>query len=103
VSQLGAVVLAIALKTSLKSDAYPREIPDLVLLATPDSAHHGSALRMWLQQALHLHPRSTFGSAVEAQAAFATLMPAPGIRRAGKEALQAVLGRAASFSSSHAS
>jgi hypothetical protein len=103
VSQLGAVVLAIALRAPLTPEAYPREIPDLVLLATPDSAHHGSALRMWLQQALHLHPRSTFASAVDAQAAFAALMPAPGIRRTGREALQAVLGRAASFFTVHTS
>ena len=103
VSQLGAVVLAIALRSSLTPEAYPREIPDLVLLATPDSAHHGSALRMWLRQALHLHPRSAFASGVDAQAAFAALMPAPGIRRTGREALQAVLARAASFSTVHTS
>jgi hypothetical protein len=58
---------------------------------------------MWLQQALHLHPRSTFASGVDAQAAFAALMPAPGIRRTGREALQAVLTRAASFFTVHTS
>ena len=103
VTQLAAVVLAIALRAPLKADAYPREVADLVVLATPESAHHGSALRMWLQQALHLHPRLTFSSALDAQHAFAALMPAPGIRRTGKQAMQGVLMRTASFSSLRAS
>jgi hypothetical protein len=103
VTELGAVVLAIALRAPLKADAYPREVADLVVLATPESAHHGSALRMWLQQALHLHPRLTFSSALDAQHAFAALMPAPGIRRTGKQAMQGVLMHAASFSTLRAS
>jgi hypothetical protein len=103
VTQLGAVVLAIALRRPLTRDEYPRVVTDLVLAATPDSAHHGSALRMWLQQALQLHPRSTFASAVDAQNAFAQFKPAPGIRRAGKQALQALLARTATLSSVQAS
>ena len=50
-----------------------------------------SALRMWLQQALQLHPRSMFASAVEADRAFAEITATPGLRRAGAKALSALL------------
>jgi hypothetical protein len=46
---------------------------------------------MWLQEALQLHPRSMFASAVDAERAFAALTAAPGLRRAGIKALNALL------------
>ncbi|HEY6360644.1 MAG TPA: hypothetical protein VIX63_06045 [Vicinamibacterales bacterium] len=92
VTQLGAVVLAIALRRRLRDDEYPRGAADLVLAATADrSAHGASALRMWLQQALQLHSRSMFPSAVEAQRAFLEIAPAPGPGRAGARAVSALL------------
>jgi hypothetical protein len=92
VTQLGAVILAIALRRPLRDDEYPRCAADLVLAATPDAAAPAaSALRMWLQQALQLHPRSMFASAVEAERAFADIASAPGLRRVGPKALAALL------------
>ena len=92
VTQLGAVVLAIALRRPLRDDEYPRCAADLVVAATGDlSATGASALRMWLQQALQLHPRSMFASAIEAERAFAELTSTPGLRRAGAKALTALL------------
>ncbi len=92
VTQLGAVVLAIALRRRLRDDEYPRCAADLVVAATADpNAHGASALRMWLQQALQLHPRSMFPSAVEAQRAFLEITAAPGVGRAGAKALGALL------------
>lgn len=83
VTQLGAVVLAIALRRPLRSDEYPRAVGDLVLAATPAACGpHASALRMWLQQALQLHPRSVFASAVDARQMFAEAVRPPTKRRA---------------------
>jgi hypothetical protein len=93
VTQLGACVLAIALRRPLRADEYPGAVADLVLDATQDAAAPGAtALRLWLQQALHLHPRGTFPSALEAERAFAEITGAmPGLRRAGLKALAALL------------
>ncbi len=92
VTQLGAVVLAIALRRPLRDHEYPRCTTDLVIAATSDAAAPGaSAFRMWLQQTLQLHPRSMFGSAVEADRAFAEITSAPGLRRAGAKDLSALL------------
>jgi hypothetical protein len=77
VCQLGAVALAIALRRPLGPDEYPRASAALVTAAT-ERLPCGSALRMWLQQALQLHPRATFASAVEAGQAFADLLAAAG-------------------------
>lgn len=92
VSQLGAVVLAVALRRPLRADEYPRGISDLVISATPDQRGlHASALRMWLQQALQLHPRAVFGTATGAHQVFAEMMAGAGFRRAGVQALQALV------------
>jgi hypothetical protein len=81
VTQLGAVVLAIALGRRLCDDEYPRSAADLVVAATPDLAAPGaSALRMWLQHTLQLHPRSHFASAVDAERAFSQIMAAAGAK-----------------------
>ena len=92
VTQLGGVVLAIALRRPLRDDEYPRSLTDLVVAATADTASPGmGALRMWLLQALQLHPRATFASAVEAERAFAGITSTPGLRRAGIKALSVFL------------
>jgi len=81
VTQLGAVALAIALGRRLRDDEYPRSAADLVIAATSDLAAPGaSALRMWLQQTLQLHPRSPFASAVDAERAFSQLTAAAGAK-----------------------
>lgn len=82
VTQMGAVVLAIALRRPLRENEYPRSTADLVIEATSDlTAPAMSALRMWLQQTLQLHPRSAYPSAVEAERGFAEITSAAGSRR----------------------
>lgn len=97
VTQLGATVLAIALRRPLGPDEYPRGIADTVMAATPDGSPHASALRMWLQQALQLHARSMFGSAWEAQKSLAEITASPGLKRSGRQALQTMLPRIDTF------
>jgi hypothetical protein len=75
VCQLGAVALAIVLRRPLTADEYPRASASLVAAAT-DRLACGSAMRMWLQQSLQLHPRATFASVVEAGQAFAEMLAA---------------------------
>lgn len=98
VTQLGACVLAIVLGRPLTADEYPRGIADLVIGAT-----HNTALRMWLQQAMQLHPRAMFGNAVQAQKTFVDITAAPGMKRAGRQALHALISRCRLFSSRRAS
>lgn len=89
VTQLAAVVLAIVLRRQLRREEYPGSALDLVLQATPaDGAPQTSALRMWLQQALQLHPRAVLASAVDAHQMFAQVMAAAGTNR--KTAMQVV-------------
>src|SRR5262249_44720005 len=57
----------------------------------PGAGHVTAALRMWLQEALQIHPRLAFRSAVEAQRAFADVSSTQPNRRAGATALQGLL------------
>ena len=92
VTQLGAVVLAITLRRPLRANEYPRGVGDLVITATPDDkGSHSSALRMWLQQALQLHPRAVFGSAVGARLMFKEIVASSGYKRAGVLALRGLI------------
>ncbi len=93
VTQLGACVLAIVLGRPLTADEYPRGIADLIVTATSDAAPHASAVRSWLLQAMQLHPRAMFGNAVEAQKTFVEITSAPGMKRAGRQAVQALVSR----------
>ncbi len=103
VTQLGACVLAIVLGRPLTTDEYPRGIAELVVPATSDAAPHASAVRMWLLQAMQLHPRALFSSAVEAQKTFVEIAAAPGMKRAGRQAVQALVARCSVVSSRRAS
>jgi len=87
VTQLGAVILALLLRRPLAAGDYPRRAMDLVLDATAAQPPYGSALRMWVQQALQLHPRSVFASGADASRAFTDMMLNVGGRRAAAEAL----------------
>jgi hypothetical protein len=96
VTQMGALILALILQRPLRATEYPRGIADLVVTATESSATSSgagitSALRMWLQEALQIHPRLAFRSAVEAQRAFADVASRQANRRAGATALQVLL------------
>lgn len=87
VTQLGAVILALLLGRALHADEYPRAIGDLVVTATPTArGAAATALRMWLQQALQLHPRASFNSAVAARQAFSEILEASGVRRPRRQA-----------------
>jgi len=96
VTQMGALILSIILQRPMRAHEYPRGVSDLVVTATESSSAPGapgsaSALRMWLQEALQIHPRLAFRSAVEAQRSFADISSRPGSRRAGAMALQVLL------------
>jgi hypothetical protein len=96
VTQMGALILAIILQRPLRAHEYPRGVSDLVVTATEsstvvDSAGSASALRMWLQEALQIHPRLAFRSAVESQRSFVDIGNAPGTRCGGAMALQVLL------------
>jgi hypothetical protein len=88
VTQLGATVLAILLRRPLGGDEYPRNTPDLLLEATSRAMPYDTAIRMWLQQALQLHPRSMFGSGVDAAAALIETTRHVTRRRAAADALE---------------
>jgi hypothetical protein len=76
VTQLGAIVLAIALRRSLRRDEFPRGVGDLIMLTTAASTFDAnSRLHMWLQDGLQLHGRVVFDSAVDAARAFDRLLP----------------------------
>lgn len=64
VVEMGGVVLAIFLRRPLRLEEYTT-IPELVMDATARPSMT-SAVRAWLQQTLHLHPKLTFASAAEA-------------------------------------
>jgi hypothetical protein len=51
---------------------------------------------MWLQQAIQLHARGNFMSAVDAARHYAELPLAPGMRRTGAHAVRALVEAAAS-------
>src|SRR5688572_5132251 len=94
VAQLGALVLAILLRRALTCEEYPRGIAELVNIATAKvdaSAASASALRMWLQHALQLHTKATFGSAVDAARAFGEVVPEASGRRASLSASQTAI------------
>jgi hypothetical protein len=94
VTQLGALVVAMLLRRTLTASEYPKGVIDLVAAAA-DAVSVGnavrSALRMWLQQALQLHPKAMFASAADAARAFEDVMAGVTGRRAGSVLLQAVI------------
>lgn len=93
VAQLGATVLAVALGRSLRSDEYPRALNEVVIAATlaarpGETGTSTSALRMWLQQSLYLHPRASFLSAVDAEKGYVEVLGPATARRGGAAAFQ---------------
>jgi len=98
VTQLGTTVLALTLGRSLRQDEYPRAINEVVIAATlaarpGETGTSTSALRMWLQQALHLHPRAVFASAVEAEKGYNEVLGPAAVRRGGAAAFQTSVRR----------
>jgi len=98
VAQVGATVLAVALGRSLRAGEYPSAINAIVIAATlaarpGESGTSTSALRMWLQEALYLHPRATFASAVEAEKGYAEVLGPAVARRGGAAAFESSVRR----------
>lgn len=98
IAQLGGTVLAIALGRCLRADEYPRSVNEIVIAATlaarpGETGTSASALRMWLQQALFLHPRVTMNTAVDAERAYAEVLAPAAARRGGPAALQSGVRR----------
>ena len=87
VTQLAAVLLAVALRRPLRIDEYPRAAASLVMQATEALAAR-SALRMWLQQALQLHARAPFTSAIDAARGFGDLLVGAAGQRAASRVLR---------------
>jgi hypothetical protein len=76
VTQMAAVVLSITLRRPLRRDEYPKRAHDIALSATvTGNPATDSKLRTWLQDALQLHGRVTFGSGVDAARAFSDVLP----------------------------
>ena len=91
VTQLGATVLAVLLQRPLTASEYPKRVTDVIGEAAEHLPVSASSVRIWLQQALQLHPRASFGDGAEAAAGFTHVMvTAPGRRTAVQE-LQFVL------------
>jgi hypothetical protein len=92
VTELGAVILAIAVRRSLRRDEYPRGTNDVVnSVSLSDDPSKTSGLRQWLQDTLQLHGRVVFSSAVDAAEAFAGVVPPAARGGATTSALQAAL------------
>jgi len=92
VSQLGAVVLAIMQGRSLRRDEYPKNTQDLAMsVSVASNPVTESKLRTWLQDALQLHGRVSFASAVEAARAFREVLPAAAERALEALALQTAI------------
>jgi hypothetical protein len=98
VAQLAVTSLAVALGRVMRADEYPKPIADIVVAATlaarpGESGTPASGFRMWLQQALYLHPRSSFASAVDAERTFEEFLGSPAARRGGEIALRSIVRR----------
>lgn len=98
VAQLGATVLALALGRALRHSEYPRAINEVVIAATlaakpGETGTSASALRMWLQESLCLHPRANFASVLDAERAFAQVLGPAATRRGGAAALETAVKR----------
>jgi hypothetical protein len=94
VTELGSLVLAILLRRTLTPTEYPKGILDLVSAATDGirvATTSRTALLMWLQQALQLHSKAMFASAIDADRVFGTVVADVAGRRAGGLLLQAVV------------
>ena len=90
VTQIGALVLSLALRRSLGADDLPRSMGDLVVAATDGKSL--APLRTWLQQALQLHPRGNFGSAPEAGRVLVGVISGAIGRHAGVQSVQTMVG-----------
>ena len=93
-TQLGALVLSMMLRRTMTAGEYPRQVADLVFAATANVAAAGpwgASFRLWIQQALQLHPKALFSTGADAARMFAAIEAKVPGRRAGADELHAVL------------
>jgi hypothetical protein len=89
VMQLGAVILAIMMRRTLRREEYPKNTHELAMsVSVTANPAIDSKLRTWLQDALQLHGRVSFASAVDAARAFHQVLPATAERTLEALALQ---------------
>lgn len=92
VTQLGAIVLAITERRSLRRDEYPKQAHEMAMsVSVTGNPATDAKLRAWLQDALQLHGRVTFHSAVDAARAFRDVLPAAQERTLEALALQTAI------------
>lgn len=92
VAQLGAVVLAITQRRSLRRDEYPKNTQEIAMsVSVTDNPVADSKLRAWLQDALQLHGRVSFSSAGDAARAFRDVLPSAEERTLEALALQTAI------------
>ena len=92
VTQLGAIVLAIMQRRSLRRDEYPKGTHEMAMsVSVTGNPVTDSKIRTWLQDVLQLHGRVTFSSAVDAARAFHGVLPAAAERTLEAPALQAAI------------
>jgi hypothetical protein len=89
VTQIGAVVLAVMQRRSLRRDEYPKGTQEMAMsVSVTGNPVNDSKLRTWLQDTLQLHGRVTFSSAVDAARAFQDVLPVGAERTPDGLALQ---------------
>ena len=78
VTQLAAVILAVAIRRHLTEADFPRAVPELLASvmapAAPDALERASQFRAWLQRALQLPSRGVFSSALDAERSLTPLV-----------------------------
>jgi hypothetical protein len=76
VAQLGALLLALGQRRTLRRDEFPGDLGPLVMNAALASTPQiNSRLQTWLQDAMQLHSRVVFDSCVEAARKFGRILP----------------------------
>lgn len=92
VTQLGAVILAITQRRSLRRDEYPKHTQEMAMsVSIAGTPAVDAKLRSWLQDALQLNGRVSFASGVDAARAFRDVLPPSADRTLEALALQTAI------------
>jgi hypothetical protein len=71
---MATVIVSLLLRRQMAAHEYPAAIDDMVSGVTA-RVGVGRTLRQWLLQAMHLHPKALFSSAVDAERAYVSFVP----------------------------
>jgi len=92
VAQLGALVLAIGHRRSLRRDEFPDKLDELIASTSfSGSPRVSSRFKVWLRDALQVHGRVVFESCEDASRKFSRLLTAAGTDEAHALALRAAI------------